>query len=408
MRYGRIFRKRVPTLSVTLCILKRSFGHHAKFANWLTKLLTTVSFYRQHINNVPIFSTVGNSKGSPVPREKIAASRKPRSALAAVVLAVATPVIATDSETTVLRIGTGGSGGTYYTIGSLLAESISDSDTNRKINSYSIPGLQAMAQHSNGSVSNVTEIGSGLLEAGLAQADVVHWAYHGIGPFGSTAANPELRVVGSLYLESLHLVVRTGLDIKSIRGLKGLRVSFDEIGSGTYTDVRPLVRAFGLSEEDIEVVYLKPIDAIDRLLRNKLDGFFILAGYPINAVKKLIDNGDAKIVSIAGPEVDKLLSEFQFFIKDSVPPGTYANEVAVPTISVAAQLIVSVDLDIDLVYGITKLLWEEKTLHRLSEGHAKGHDIQLESALSGISIPLHQGAEKYYRENGVLNNGPSH
>jgi len=191
-------------------------------------------------------------------------------------LAIAEPVI--------IRLGTGGSGGTYFPIGSLIAKAISGPAGIHKADSFYEPELIAIAQRGTGSASNVIDISEGLLEAGLAQADVVHWAFTGTGPFENQPPRDNLRGLATLYIESVHLVARTDANINSIADLKDKRVSLDELGSGTQLDVVPILAAYGLTTDSFRAVYLKPADAIDRLRNNQLDAFFIIAGFPVTTV----------------------------------------------------------------------------------------------------------------------------
>jgi TRAP transporter TAXI family solute receptor len=260
----------------------------------------------------------------------------------------------------------------------------------------------AIAQRSSGSVSNIREIEGGLLEAGLAQADVSHWAYYGQGPFTTETPKLKLRTVATLYLESLHLVVRNGSGITAVSDLVARRVGLDEAGSGTLLEVLPLLSAHNIAIADIKPVYLKLSDAIDRLRRNRLDAFFIVAGYPVAAISKLVSEDHATVISIDGAAIEKMLPEYPFITIDSIPVGTYNNTTEIVTLAVAAQLIVSAELDPDLVYGITRMLWGRKTLEHLAKGHPKGRQLNLETALLGNTVPVHEGARKYYMEVGLI------
>lgn len=304
------------------------------------------------------------------------------------------------------RIGTGGTGGTYYPIGGLIAHAISNPPGSRPCEeggSCGVPGLVAIAQSANGSVANINAIGSGTLESGFAQSDVVYWAYTGTGIYADKGKVDKLRAIASLYPESIHLVARPGSGIASVRDLKGKRVSLDEPGSGTLVDARLILQAFGLSEDDLEADYIKPTPASDKIKDNQLDAFFIVAGYPTGSVAEMCASSGCELVSIAGPEVDGLIDEYGFFAKDSIPAGTYEGvESDTPTISVAALWVTSADVDEELIYQITQALWNDNSRQLLDKGHAKGQLITLDNALDGIGIPLHPGAERYYKEVGQL------
>jgi uncharacterized protein len=303
------------------------------------------------------------------------------------------------------RIGTGGVAGTYYPIGGLIADIISSPPGARpcdKGGSCGVPGLVAIAQSSNGSVANVNGIKAGELESGFVQSDVAYWAYTGTGIFKGKGKVDNLRAIASLFPESIHIVVRKDAGIRSVRDLKGKRVSLDEPGSGTLVDARIILEAFGLSEADIQPEYIKPSPAVSKIRDNQLDAYIIVAGYPTGSVVELASSVGCGLVPIDGPEVDALLQKYQFFAKDVIPAGVYEGIGETPTISVGAQWVVGAEVDEDLVYGITKALWNPTARQLLDHGHAKGKSITLATALDGIGIPLHPGAERYYREVGLL------
>lgn len=301
----------------------------------------------------------------------------------------------------VFRIGTGGNAGTYLPIGTLIAEALNEYKIPRNVNHEEGLDILLLAQRSNGSAANVREIGSGLLESGLTQADVAHWAYLGTGPLENSEKIPKLRAIGTLYFESLHLVASTESNIQTVGDLVGRSVSVDEVGSGTLLDVTPILKAYGLTSDDVKIVYLKPTDAIDRIRQGQLDAFFIIAGYPISGVSELVQEGKARIISIGDSAIEELLKAFPFFTADTIPAQTYSNTSSVSTLAVPAQWVVSAELDEALIYNITKALWNENTLGILAEGHPKGREVGITTALDGIGIPLHPGSERYYRELGM-------
>lgn len=303
------------------------------------------------------------------------------------------------------RIATGGVGGTYYPIGGLIAQAISNPPGSRRCDqggSCGVPGLIAAAQSAHGSVDNVTAIAQGQVESGFVQSDVAYWAYTGTGTFLGSPKAETIRAIAGLYPESVHLVARAGAGIRSVLDLKGKRVSLDESGSGTLVDARLILAAYGLREEDLRAEYLKPVPAIGRIAAGELDAFFFVAGYPATAIAELARTEGAELVPIEGPEVDALLRKYNFFAPSTIPAGTYPGIDEVHTISVGALWVVGAQVDADLVYGITQALWHPTTQLYLSGGHSQGTAITLDTALDGVAIPLHPGAERYYREAGVI------
>ncbi len=324
--------------------------------------------------------------------------------LAALCLAVGSAPVQAE-QMKFFRIGTGGTGGTYYPIGGLIAHCISNPPGSRPCDqggSCGVPGLVAIAQSANGSVANINSIKSGVLESGFSQSDVAYWAYTGTGIYEGKGKVEDLRALANLYPETIHLVARKGAGIKSVKDLKGKRVSLDEPGSGTLVDARIILEAYGVSEKDIKADYIKPTPAIDKIKDNQLDAFFIVAGFPTGSVVELTSSVGAELVPITGPEAEGIIKKYGFFAKDVIPEGTYEGIGKTESISVGAQWVVSAKVDDDLVYEICKAIWNEKSRALMDKGHAKGKMITLETALDGIGIPLHPGAERYYKEAGVL------
>ncbi len=308
--------------------------------------------------------------------------------VAAAVAVVSAPVQAQQF----FRIGTGGTAGTYYPVGGMIA------------NEVSVPGkLVASAVATNGSVANVNGIVGGSLESGFSQSDVAYWAYSGTGTFEGKPKATDLRLIATLYPESIHLVVRKGSGIKSVKDLRGKRVSLDEPGSGTLVDVRLILGAFGMTDKDVKAEYMKPNQAGDKMKDGGLDAFFFVGGAPAGAIAELASGGSGiELVSIDGPEIDKLRSQQRFFTPDVIPANTYKGVGEVKTISVNAQWITSAKQSEAVVYEITKALYSDKTQAALGAGHAKGKFITRQNAVTGAGIPFHPGAEKYYKEVGLL------
>lgn len=303
------------------------------------------------------------------------------------------------------RIGTGGIAGTYYPIGGLIAAVISQPPGARSCEeggSCGVPGLVAIVQSSNGSVANVEGIGTGQIESGFVQSDVAYGAYTGTGAFAEREPVPGLRALASLYMESMQLVARADSGIESVADLRGRRVSLDSRGSGTQIDAVLALEAFGLDEDDLDAVYLKPEQSIRLLAAGDLDAFFIVAGYPTPSVREAAADQGARLIPIDGPAVDALIERYPFFSRDRIPAGLYAGVPPTPTLGVLAQWLVHERLDEALAHDVTAALWHPTHRPVLDTGHAKGREITLDTALDGLGIPLHPGAERFYRGIGRL------
>ena len=306
------------------------------------------------------------------------------------------------------RIGTGGTGGTYFPVGSLIASVISRPPGSRDCEvggSCGVPGLIAAAVSTQGSVENVRAIAEGTLDMALSQADVASYAYFGENAFAGEPPMKELRSVANLYPELVHLVARPDAKIRSVADLRGKRVSLGEQASGTLVVARVILDGYGLSEDDVDASYDKIGRASDRMIAGDLDAFFMVGGYPLSAVAHAAEGGDIDLVPIAGAEADLIIEEHAFFTAAVIPAQVYSGVEETQTVSVGAQLIVPAALDDDLVYQITQSLWHPNNRRVLDSGHPDGARISLQSAVDGIAIPLHPGAARYYTEIGLTADG---
>jgi len=303
------------------------------------------------------------------------------------------------------RIGTGSTAGTYFPVGGIIASAISSPPGSRDCErggSCGVPGLVAVAQSTRGSVDNVRQIEDGVLESGFSQSDVAYWAYRGEELFLDGGPLKSLRAIANLYPETIHLVARSDAGIKSLADLKGKKISLDRPGSGTRVDALLVLGAAGIEPTDLEVFSLASGAAVEALSEGDIDGFFFVAGTPATAVLELAEAALIDLVPIAGPGIDQLLADRPFFARQILPLRTYPGIGTVETLSVGAQMVVSDRVPEETVYAITRSLWHPSTRLLLDRGHPKGKQIVIEQALDGLGIPLHPGAERYYREVGQL------
>lgn len=302
-------------------------------------------------------------------------------------------------------IGTGGTAYTYYPVGGVIANAISKPPGSRECGeggSCGVDGLIASAVSSRGSVDNVNAIISGLRNSGFAQSDVAYWAYTGTGTMEGKEPAKDLRTIAALFEEHIHLVALADSGINSVADLKGKRVSLDEPGSGTYVDAKLILEANGLSPDDLTPEALKGGAASEALRNGKIDAFFVVTGYPTGSLVELASAASIKLVPIDGPGAEALTSKYGFFAASDIPAGAYEGVETTPTVAVGAQWFTSAKEDEELVYQITKALWNDESRKLLDVGHAKGKTITTDSALNGVGVPLHAGAERFYKEAGLL------
>jgi TRAP transporter TAXI family solute receptor len=315
------------------------------------------------------------------------------------VLCLITPSNA--EETNLLRIGTGGQTGVYYPIGKIIAQGLT-SDTSieesGKLGENGVPGYIGVAQNSAGSIDNVIGVVSGTIEAGLVQADVAAWALGGDRIFKGNDRAKSIRAVASLYPEKFQIVTRKDANIRNVHDLRGKRISIDEIGSGTLAVMRIVLEAYGMNENDLLPVYLKPVFTHEKIISGELQGFVMMAGAPMAAVSKLSNIG-ISLVPILPEFAARIEVKYPYLVPGQIPANVYPGIPEISTIQVHALLVVNESMDDALAYQITAALWSHRMSSMFETGHAQGKSITPATALVGISIPLHPGAEKYYQEN---------
>ncbi len=332
-------------------------------------------------------------------------------AVAALAGALLAGTAAQAQEMKFFRIGTGGAGGTYFPIGGLIANAISNPPGSGKTceegGSCGVPGLIAIAQSTNASAHNVTAINSGQMEAGLTGAATLYFAYHGEGKFEGKA-KPKLRVIAKLYPEDMHLVMKKGMTMNSLADLKGQRVGIAQAGSGTQIAVELILDQHGVNRDNIDEAELNNAQSAERIADGHLDAYFYVAGTPVAAMIQLDNTKGMEIYSFSDAEVAAAREILPYYGQSKIPSGTYAGiDYDVNTIAVNGILVTSADQDEQLIYEITKALWNDTTRKLLDTGHAKGKVIREETALDGIKsldVPLHPGAARYYEEAGIMLN----
>lgn len=311
-------------------------------------------------------------------------------------------------DMTFFRIGTGGAGGTYFPIGGIIANAISNPPGSRACEeggNCGVPGLVAIAQSTNASAHNVNAIQAGQMEAGLSGAATLHFAYHGIGKYEGNA-KPDLRVIANLFPEDLHLVLPKGGELASLADLKGKRVGIAQAGSGTQIAVELILADHGVNRDNIDEAELNNSQSAERLADGQLDAYFYAAGTPVAAMIQLDNTKGMELYNFTDEEVMQANKSVPYYIPSKIPAGTYPGVTYdVNTVAVSGIFVTNANVDEELVYNITKAMWSNTARKLLDNGHPKGKVITLETALDGvdgIGVPLHPGAERFYREAGLL------
>jgi TRAP transporter TAXI family solute receptor len=328
--------------------------------------------------------------------------------IAGIALAGALAVPAVAQDPTFFRIGTGGAGGTYFPIGGTIANGISAPPGSRPCDQggqCGVPGLIAIAQSTTASVFNNAAVQNGELEAGLAAADVTRSMYLGEGKFEGKP-HPKLRIIANLFPEDLHLVMPKGTSINDLGDLAGKRVGIAQAGSGTQVAVLQMLDAWGVNRDNMEEAELNNSQSAERLADGQIDAYFYAAGWPVAAMVQLASTKGMSLHSFTEADLQKINEVIPAYIPSKIPGGVYEGvDEDILTPAVSAMLVVSSDLSEELVYGLTKAIWNDNTRKLLDNGHAKGKQITADTALDGVAalgVPLHAGAEKFYKEAGFL------
>ncbi|NCC26449.1 MAG: TAXI family TRAP transporter solute-binding subunit, partial [Deltaproteobacteria bacterium] len=242
---------------------------------------------------------------------------------------------------------------------------------------------------------------AGEIEVAMVQADVALWARQGQGPFAGEPGERNILALASLYPERLQIVTRPGADITSVMDLRGKSISLDEVGSGTLAAMKIVLQAYGLSEKDLRPAYLKPEFTVESLATGRLDGFCLMSGVPAQAVTDVAERG-IRLVPVDRHTAKAINAAHPYLVPGIIPDGAYPGVPETPTIEVNALLVVAGTMADDLAYDLTQDLWSERTLDLLDSAHVQGRFVTLDSALNGLSIPLHPGARQYYQDQGLI------
>lgn len=286
-------------------------------------------------------------------------------------------------------LATGGTAGTYYPFGGAMA----------KIWNSKIPEMNVTAQTTGASAENVRLVNKKEAELALVQSDTLDFAFSAKEAFKEKLTN--MMAVAVLYPEIIQVVVRADSPAKDFAGLKGMKVGVGAPGSGTEANFRQLCDAYGISKDDIKAQFLSFSESAEQFKDKHIDAFIVTAGIPNAAVMDISTQHEIRILNITGEPLKKLDQKYPFLSPAKIPANTYkgiAQETN--TMAVNAVLIVNSDIKEDVVYNLTKTLFENQA--ELASAHAKGKELSLQSAVKGVSIPFHPGAVKYYKEKGIM------
>lgn len=288
-----------------------------------------------------------------------------------------------------LAMVTGGESGTYYAYGGMIANVLTEA----------VENVTITASTSGASVANARSINNSEADLAILQNDVFDYAYRGVEAFAEEGALENIATIGTLYPEVIQIVATKDSGITSIADLAGKRVSVGDVGSGTEANARQILEAYGLTYDDLgKVEYLGFGDSSTAIQQMTIDAAFVTAGVPNPAILELNAMVEVVLVPVEGAEADALIAKYPFYAPYTIEDTAYEGIAGVNTVTILATLACRADLDEDTVYAITKALFENKD----KIAHAKAEVLSPESAVKGVSVPFHPGAEKYYKELGLM------
>lgn len=292
-----------------------------------------------------------------------------------------------------INIATATTGGVYYPLGNAMAKLFNDK----------IPGIKTSAQATAGTPQNILLMGKKEAEVAFAQNGVAFYAYNGKEMFKDKPTK-FLRGITNLYPNVMHIVVNANSPITSVKQFENKKFVPGAIGSATEINSKEILSLYGLDYKDKKNVkgeYLGYSEAAEALKDGRVDGILIAGGLPTSAVMDAASSVKIRILSLEPDMIAKLIKEMPWYYEITIPKGTYMGQTEdVKTVAVANILICREDLSNDLVYSMTKTLHESHK--ELVTAHNAAKDMKLETALKGMTVPMHPGAEKYYKEKGIM------
>ncbi len=303
-----------------------------------------------------------------------------------IVAGFASAVAAADVK---MVLATGGTAGTYYPFGGAMA----------KIWNSKVPGMNMTAQATGASAENVRLVNRGEAELAIVQSDTIDFAFNAKEAFKEKLT--KMAALAVLYPEVIQVVVRGDGKIDSFNNLKGMKIGVGAPGSGTEANFRQLSDIHGLKKEDVRVQYLSFSESAEQFKDKHIDAFIVTAGIPNAAIMDIGTQHSIRIIDIADDMAALIVKKYPFLSSFTLPANTYKNQTSpVKTLAVNAVLIIRTDIKEEVAYSIVKALFENQS--ELAASHAKGRELNLKTASSGVSIPFHPGAVKYYKERGLM------
>ncbi len=294
-------------------------------------------------------------------------------------------------ESTNMLMATGGTTGTYYAYGGVIGSTITNAGV----------GLSVTANSSGASAENVANLADKQVQLAILQNDVLDYAYNATDMYEGQDPVTSINVIATLYPEVCQLVVAADSGITSVADLRGKAVSIGDIGSGVEFNAKQILAAYGLTTDDIDVRNLSFADSATAMQDRAIDAFFATSGVPNTSVVELSTAREVTVLPVDGAEAEALMEQYAFYTPYEITPEEYSFlSEPVTTVAICAVLVCTDDLSEDVVYNLTKTLFDKKA--EITTGNAKGEYLDPAYAVEGNSVPYHPGAIRYYEEVGVM------
>jgi TRAP transporter TAXI family solute receptor len=296
---------------------------------------------------------------------------------------------------TFVTIGTGGVTGVYYPTGGSICRLV---NKGRKTH-----GIRCSVESTGGSIYNLNAIAAGELDMGVAQSDWQYHAYNGTSKFKDKGADKDLRAVFSVHPEPFTVVARKDSGIKNFQDLKGKRVNINNPGSGARGTMEVVMEVLGWTKADFKLAAeLKSSEQASALCDNKIDAIVFTVGHPSGTIKEATTSCDSVLVNVTGPEIDKLVSENDYYRTATIPGGMYrGTDSDTKTFGVGATFVSSAKVPEQVIYTVVKAVFEN--FDQFKKLHPAFNNLKKEEMIKdGLSAPLHKGAVKYYKEAGLM------
>ena len=289
-----------------------------------------------------------------------------------------------------LTLATGGTAGTYYPFGGAIAQVVSEKSG----------VVEITAQSTGATGENLNLLGMEDVEMALVQNDLAHYAYSGLEIYKDNKVT-NFKAIARLYPELIHVVAQGESGIKTMADFKDKKISVGASGSGNEANCRQIYEFYDLTYENTTPLFISYAETTNHFKDRQVDAFVYTTGVPNPSILDIVTMQDAVFVPIDGAARDKIIEKYPFFAADVIPANSYKGQTEdVGTLAIQCMLVVRDDIPEDIVYAMTKALFEN--LDVLGNAHAKGKEVSPEKALDGVAVPLHPGAEKYFKEVGVV------